>query len=159
MKKAAKILLIMLTVICLAWITNGACSSDKPKFTKHFNKSLFDITAKGLFSVEVLMDDSEYSKLGKGLAGLVIHNQYDEDVEGAEIKITEVLPEGQAGTDEPVVKDAGDGLYTVSGINFKKGGKWELKIAIKKKKEEDSASFRFPEVLNNPLRTGKYSAD
>lgn len=159
MKQTAKIVLILLAVLCIACIKDGACSSDKPKFTKHFNQSLFNITDKGLFSVEILMDDKEYSKLGKGVIGLVIHNQHDEDVEGAEIRITAVMPEGRAGTDAPVVKDIGDGLYTVSGINLKKEGKWVLKIGIKKKKEEDSASFSFPDVLNNPLRTGKYSAD
>jgi len=40
-------------------------ASDNPKFTKHFNQSLFNITDKGLFSVEILLDDMEYPKLGK----------------------------------------------------------------------------------------------
>jgi hypothetical protein len=158
MKQTAKILLILLAVFCLTCIKDGACS-DKPQFTKHFSQTLFNITDKGLFSVEILMDDKEYAKLGKGVIGLVIHNQSDEDVEGAEIRITAVMPEGRAGTDAPAVKDIGDGLYTVSGINLKKEGKWDLKIEIKKKKQEDGASFRFPDVLNNPVHTGKYSAD
>ena len=158
MKRAAIFMLITVVVstfICFGYIANA---SDNPKFTKHFNESLFNITEKGLFSVEILMDDREYPKLGKDVIGLVIHNAGDKDVDGATIKMT-AAPEGQAWTDVPVIKDKGDGLYTVSNINLKKGGKWELRIGVKKALFEDSASFIFPDVLNKPLHKGKYSAD
>ena len=158
MKRIAFVLLITLAVSSVICIGNNACAADKPKFTKHFNESLFNITDKGLFSVEILLDDREYPKLGKDVIGLVIHNEYDKDVELAEIKIT-AMPDGFAGANAPVIKEKGDGLYTVSNINLKKGGKWDLKIGVKKAKLEDSASFLFPDVLHTPLHKGKYSAD
>jgi hypothetical protein len=149
----------LFAVLAFVCCRGDAAAADKTKFTKHFNESLFNITDKGLFSVEILMDDKEYDKLGKEVTGLVIHNQQDADVEGAEIKITSVMSEGQTDADAPVVKDKGEGLYTVSGLNVKKEGKWELKISVKKKKLEDSASFNFPDVLKTPMKKGKYSAD
>ena len=57
------------------------------------------------------------------------------------------------------IKYKGNGLYTVSNINLKKEGKWELKINLKKKNLKDSTSFFFPNVLNKRLPAGKYSAD
>ncbi len=158
MKKATIVVLITLiisAVICFGYI---AYASDNPKFTKHFNESLFNITDKGLFSVEILLDDREYPKLGKDVIGIVIHNQYDKDVEGAAIKIT-ATPEGQAGAVAPVIKERGDGLYTVSNLNLNKGGKWKLRIDVRKGGFEDGASFIFPDVLHTPLHKGKYSAD
>ena len=159
MKKASILALTLLAVFALFSFLNTASAADKPLFTKHFSESLFNITEKGLFSVEILMDDKEYPKLGKGVIGLVIHDQADQDVEGAEITITSVMPEGQASTDAPVVKDKGEGLYTVSNLSLKKEGKWELRIGVKKKNQADTASFQFPDVVNTPLKKGKYSAD
>lgn len=159
MKKAAIFVLFLFVVFAIVCFRHNAHAADKSRFTKHFNESLFNITDKGLFSVEILMDDKEYAKLGKGVIGLVIHNQYDEDVEGADIKITSVMPEGQVSTDAPAIKDKGDGLYTGANINLKKEGKWELKIGVKKKKLEDSTSFLFPDVLNKRLPAGRYAAD
>ena len=158
MKKAVIFALIALIVSVVFCSGDTTYAADKPKFTKHFNESLFNITDKGLFSVEILLDDKEYPKLGKDVIGLVIHNEYDKDVEGADIRIV-AMTEGQAVVDAPDIKDKGDGLYTVSNINLKKGGKRELKIGVKKAKLEDSASFLFPDVLNTPLHKGKYSAD
>src|SRR5664279_4714835 len=118
MKRAAIVVLIILVLSAVICFGDTTYASEKPKFTKHFNESLFNITDKGLFSVEILLDDKEYPKLGKNVIGLVIHNEYDKDVDEAEIKIT-VMPEGQAWADATVIKDKGDGLYTVSNINLK----------------------------------------
>ncbi|MFA5353810.1 MAG: FixH family protein [Thermodesulfovibrionales bacterium] len=159
MKRSSALTLIVLSIVALLSFLNPASAADKPLFTKHFNESLFNITEKGLFSVEILMDDKEYPQLGKGLIGLVIHNQANQDVEGAEITLTSVMPEGQSSTDTPAVKDKGKGLYTVSNLSLKKEGKWELRIGVKKKTKEDTASFQFPNALNTPIKKGKYSAD
>ena len=115
MKKAAVFVLISLVVSAVICFGDTAFASDKPKFTKHFHESLLNITDKGLFSVEILLNDKEYPKLGKDVIGLVIHDEYDKDVEGADIKIT-ATPKGQAGAGAPVIKDKGDGLYTVSNM-------------------------------------------
>ena len=158
MKKVTIVVLITLVISTVTCFGYTVYASDNPKFTKHFNQSLFNITDKGLFSVEILLDDTEYPKLGKAVLGIVIHDQYDKDVEGAAIKIT-AMSEGQAGATAPVIKDRGDGLYTVSNINLKKSGKWELTIDVRKAEFEDRASFRFPDVLNTSLHKGQYSAD
>ena len=57
-------------------------SGEKVTFTKHFQETLFDITEHAAFSVEVLLNDKEY-KIGKGVVGMVIHDDKDSDVKGA----------------------------------------------------------------------------
>ncbi|HXX53051.1 MAG TPA: hypothetical protein VEI28_00625, partial [Thermodesulfovibrionales bacterium] len=49
-------------------------SGEKRLFTKHFENTIFDITEHAEYSVEVLLDDKEYKKLGKNVIGVVIHN-------------------------------------------------------------------------------------
>ena len=159
MKKAAILLLSIFIVFGIFCVRHSAHAADKSKFTKHFNESLFNITDNGLFSVEILMDDREYAKLGKGVIGILIHDQYDKDMAGVDIEITAVMPNGKVSTDAPTVKDKGKGLYTVSGINLEKEGQWELKISLKKKTSKDSTSFLFPNVLNKRMPVGEYSAD
>jgi len=65
------ITMVVSTFICFGSIAN---TSDNPKFTKQFNKSLFNNTDEGLFSAEILLDDREDPKLGKDMIGLGIHN-------------------------------------------------------------------------------------
>lgn len=59
----------------------------KQAFAKHFQETIFDIASKAKFSVEILLDDKEYQKLGKDVVGIVIHNARDEDVERAIIML------------------------------------------------------------------------
>lgn len=160
MKKVVCVRSVIILFACalILYFYDNGFAADKPKFTKHFNESLFNITDKGTFSVEILLDDREY-KIGKDVVGIVIHNRYDEDVEGAAIKILSLMPEGQISTDSPVVKDKGKGLYIVSSLNLTKEGKWELKMSIKKEKVEDSTSFLFPDVLKTRLTKGRYEPD
>lgn len=125
--------------------------AEKAGFSKHFKGSFFAITEKGEFSIEILPDEEEY-KIGRDVIGIVVHDRHDEDVEGADINITH---EGM--TEQPVVKDKGEGLYTAGKLNLRKEGSWKLKITIKKKRLEDSATFVFPDVLNKRLPAGKYN--
>jgi hypothetical protein len=130
----------------------------KRSFTKHFKDTLFDITAKAQFSVEILLDDKEYKKLGKDVIGLVIHDSHDQDVEKAAITIDFRNPDtGQPAAETPVVKEKGDGLYTVSNLDLKKEGRWKLTVTVKKGTTEDSVQFLFPEVLKNRLPAGRYN--
>ena len=127
-------------------------------FTKHFKETLFDITTKAGFSVEIVLDDREYKKLGKDVVGIVIHNSHDEDVEKAAIAIDfRNLDTGETAAEKPVVKEKGDGLYTVSGLDVHKEGRWKLTITIKKGKVEDSARFLFPDVFKDRLPPGRYN--
>ncbi len=130
----------------------------KPTFTKHFQETLFEITSKAKFSVEILLDDKEYKKLGKDVVGIVIHDARNQDVEKAVLAIDlRNLDTGEPAVDKPVVKERGEGLYIVSNLDLKKGGRWKLAITVKKGSDEDKAQFVFPDVLKNPLRAGRYN--
>ncbi len=125
----------------------------KIQFTKHFHESLFQVTDKGEFSIEILLDEKEY-KIGKNVLGIVIHDKHDEDVEGAENEADVRTIDGNI---EPAtVKEKGGGLYTLSGVNPQRESRWELVIKVKKKNIEDSTVFLFPEVLRDRRPAGKY---
>jgi hypothetical protein len=132
--------------------------AGKSAFTKHFQESLFKIAEKGEFGIEIPLDEKEY-KIGKNVIGIVIHNAHDEDVVGADIKFTEVMPDGQVIAPAPVVTDKGNGLYTVANLDLKREGKWELKVTVSKKSVEDSALFLFPDILKKRIPAGKYRVE
>ena len=150
---------IFMLVFFLAFINVRAhhpeekTGAGKASFTKHFNGSLFMITEKGEFSIEILLDEKEY-KIGKDVIGIVVHDRNDGDVEGADIKISF---QDMKGT--PVIREKGDGLYVVSNLNIKREGKWELNIKVKQYRKKDEATFTFPDVLNKLLPAGEYSSD
>ncbi len=126
-------------------------------FTKHFKESLFDVTKKAEFSVEILLDDKEY-KIGKDVIGIVVHNSHNQDVEKADITIDfSNADTGELAAQTPVVKEKGRGLYIVSNLDIKKDGRWKLTITVRKDGLEDSAQFLFPEVLKNRWPAGKYN--
>lgn len=144
----------MVMVLISAAISSAHSGSHEgnAKFTKHFNDTLFAVSGKGQVSTEVLLDDKEY-KIGKDVIGIVIHDSHDEDVEDARLVVT------VTGIAEPLqVKEKGDGLYLVPSLRLPKEGTWELKIAVKKRKIDDSAVFVFPEALKKKVPKGKYDA-
>lgn len=152
-----KLTLILISIIALSLIVpfsvgaHGDHGAKKGVFTKHFNESLFKVTEKGLFSIEILPDEREY-KIGKDVIGLVIHDENDRDVEDAVITIT---LEGI--THKPfVIREKGDGLYTVSNLDLKQEGSWKLIINVKKGKKQDRAIFIFPDILLEKVPAGKY---
>jgi hypothetical protein len=129
----------------------------KKLFTKHFKGTLFDITEKAYFSIEILLDDKEY-KIGKDVIGIVVHNAHDEDVAGAEIAIELInLDTGKSINQSAVVRDKGDGLYTVENLDLAKEGRQKLTLKIKKDSVEDSVQFTLPDAMKNLLPAGKYS--
>lgn len=127
--------------------------AGKAKFTKHFNESLFRITEKGEFSIEILLDDKEY-KIGKDVIGIVVHDKNDDDVKIADIKISY-----QDMKESPVVIEKGHGVYVVSNLDIKREGKWELNIKVKQYRKIDKTTFIFPDALNKPLPAGEYNLD
>lgn len=157
MKKAV----IFVLIVGFSLMTPYAVSSHekehekgKIQFTKHFYESLFLITEKGEFSIEILLDEKEY-KIGKNVIGIVIHDKHDEDVEGAVINVM-VRVAGESVEQPAVDQDKGGGLYTITGVDPQKDGQWKLVIKVKKKKIEDSAVFLFPDVLKDRRPVGKY---
>jgi hypothetical protein len=148
-------------LVLTGFVTNATAQANKDvkrAFTKHFKETLFDITAKAEFSIEILLDDKEYNKLGKDVVGIVIHNFHDADVEKAAIIIDFRNPDtGEPAAEKPVVKERGDGLYIVSNLDLKKEGRWKLTITVKKGAIEDSAQFLFPDALKSRLPAGRYN--
>ncbi|MEW6001418.1 MAG: hypothetical protein AB1638_02020 [Nitrospirota bacterium] len=107
-------------------------------FTKHFEESLFKITGKGLFSVELLIKD--HLEIGRNDFALIIHDNRDRDVEGARLKIVSRMP-GSNITIEPIVKEKGYGLYNVENLLVGEPGQWEFTLNIEKDGIEDSLVF------------------
>jgi hypothetical protein len=152
MKKIILIGSLVLACFASAYAHSGKHEGSST-FTKHFQETLFSIGGKGQVSIEVLLDDKEY-KTGKDVIGIGIHDSHDEDVEDADLAVS------VTGLAEPLkVKEKGGGLYLVPNTGFPKEGRWEMKIAVKKKKMDDSAVFVFPEALQSRLPSGKYDAE
>lgn len=157
-KTIASLVFCLVLAVFLMDASSEEKREAKQAFTKHFQETVFDITSKAKFSVEILLDDKEYKKLGKDVVGIVIHNARDEDVEKAVITLDfRNLETGEPAADKPVMKERGDGLYTVSDLDLRKKGGWKLVVTVKKDSEEDSAQFLFPDVLKNPLPKGRYN--
>jgi len=138
-------------------LEGGSAGKEKPLFTKHFKNTLFAITEHASYSVEILVDDNEYT-IGKNVVGMVIHNAKDEDVNGAEI--TFVLKDLITCNNFPVktrVMDRDNGLYVISGLDFKKEGKWELAITVTKGGIEDIVKVILPDKLKARVPKGRYS--
>lgn len=136
----------------VAFGETGVPAGQKTKFTKHFRETYFAITEKAEFSIEVLPDEKEY-RIGKNVIGIVVHDKRDQDVEGAEINITDDKSR------KFPVKDKGDGLYTVSDLDIKREGHWKLVIRINKKSLSDEAVFVFPPVSKKFLPPGSYDPE
>ncbi len=164
--EGGKVTKLVAAIICLSIITvastqSGAHENASPMpkklFTKHFRESLFDITGQALYSVEVLPNDKEYH-IGKGTIGVVVHNDKDEDVAGAELVITYKNIETGKLIMPTKIEDNNNGLYIVSGLdNLLQPGLWELKITVNKKGIKDSVKFALPEAFKKPYPKGRYS--
>lgn len=130
---------------------------EKKIFTKHFQGTLFDITEHAAFSAEVFLDDKEY-KIGKGVIGIALHDEKDSDIAGAKIIITlRNIETGETAPGTVTVKDNGNGLYIVSGLNLQRKGRWELALTIKKDNVEDSVKFILPDAAKDLHPKGRYS--
>lgn len=152
----------LFAIILVVSLTGAEVHADqaapgKKLFTKHFQDTLFEIADKATFSVEVLLDEKEY-KIGKDVIGLVVHNDKDEDVAGARITIVHKnLQTGEPAQGPITVKDKGDGLYIVSGLDLAREGGWELIITAAKAGVEDRVRFVLPGALKERHPKGRYS--
>jgi hypothetical protein len=115
-------------------------------FTKHYEGSLFEVSKKGMFSVEMVVREHELMT-GVNAFDLIIHDKKDKDAVGAEITVTPWMPEmGHGVFEEPAVTEKGGGLYTVENIVLIMSRHWELRVSIKRGDMEDTAVFDFPDV-------------
>jgi hypothetical protein len=116
------------------------------KFTKHYEESLFEISKKGMFSVEMVVKEPGLMT-GVNAVDLIVHDKKDKDTVGAEITFTPWMPEmGHGVFEEPVITEKGGGLYTIENIVLIMSGHWELRVNIKKGDMEDTAVFDFRDV-------------
>jgi hypothetical protein len=156
---AAFILVLVLGLIYTVplYAHENQAAGGKKTFTKHFQETLFDITEHAAFSVEVLLDDREY-KIGKGVVGIVIHDDKDSDVKGAGITVVQKnLDTGESVPETITITDKDNGLYILSGLNLERQGRRELSISIKKGNVRDSVTFILPDALKKHYPKGKYT--
>jgi len=115
-------------------------------YTKHYEQSLFKVTEKGLFSVEMIIKEKEL-KVGVNTLDIIVHDKNDKDVAGAIVTVTPWMPEmGHGVFEKPTVMERGGGLYSIENIILIMGGRWELRIKITKGDIEDTVTFDFPDV-------------
>ncbi len=170
MKPVSYLLMLILLIFCTADTSKAdnhnhdnehAQKTHNPKFTKHYNESLFKITDKGLFSVEMIIVKRElmaysiemppeHKKERENIVSIIIHDSKDTDVEGASIKVTPWMPMHSGGhgvLDKPVVIEKGRGAYTIKNLYLHHRGDWNLKIKIKKDDIEDNVIFEFFDII------------
>jgi hypothetical protein len=114
--------------------------------TKHYEESLFKVTEKGLFSVEMIIKGKEL-KTGVNTLDVIVHDKDDKDVVGAEVSVSPWMPDmGHGVFEKPVITERGGGLYSAGNVILIMGGHWELRVQVKKDGLEDKATFDFPDV-------------
>ncbi len=136
-------LIFLLTPACVSHTTMPFHRKDIKigGFTKHFAESLFKVTEKRLFSIELLLREDGL-KPGRNDFEMIVHNDRDMDIEGADLRIA--LPvTGQGVIGEPVIKDRGNGLYRVENLHVTRSGPVVLNIEVAKDKIKDRAVFYF----------------
>ena len=67
------------------------------------------------------------------------------------------LATGKSSAVPTTIKDRGNGLYIVSGLDLRKEGKWKLVVTVKKGRVEDSVKFVLPDAFKALLPKGRYS--
>ncbi len=140
-----------LTVVFI-FLVLFSCATYKEKehthagFTKHYERSLFQVTENGLFSVEMVVPEG-HLKVGKNNIDLIVHDKNDRDVVGASLTVEAYMPDMGHGIDiEPVIVEKGGGLYQVKELPLTMPGHWQLIVTVQSETEKDRAVFDFPQV-------------
>ena len=126
--------------------SGGKATHKHGAFTKHYESSLFEVSRNGLYSVEMVLG-APGLLTGVNALDIIVHDNTDHDVVGAEISVTPWMPMMGHGTYEPpVVTEKGGGLYSVENVILVMSGLWELRVNISKDGVTDTAVFSFPDV-------------
>jgi hypothetical protein len=142
---------VIIVLLLLPYTAFGAetIQSSSGPHTKHYEQSLFKMTEKDMFSAEMVLKDKDL-KVGVNTIDLIVHDKNDKDVVGATVTVAPWMPEmGHGVFEKPVVIERGGGLYSVENIILIMGGRWELRIKVKKDNAEDSVTFEFPDVKSS----------
>jgi hypothetical protein len=144
MKRLVPVLFLLIALPVSAFADVG--HSQEGKFTRHYAGSLFEVTEKGRYSVEMLVIGNEL-KTGMNAVDVIVHDESDADVMGAEITLTPWMPDMGHGVKEvPKVTERGGGLYSIENVEISMPGRWELRVKVKKGKTKDEVVFEFPDV-------------
>jgi len=143
-----------LKVFVIAVLVAGCASAGgriqrEGEFTKHYDQSLFKVSEKGLFSVEMVMKGHEL-KVGVNSMDLIIHDNNDRDVIGAEVTLAPWMPEmGHGVFEKPVITEKGGGLYSAENVVLIMGGHWEIRVLVNSGAKKDTVVFDFPDVKSD----------
>lgn len=150
-EKAVKAARVIIGIHLMIWsffylFTGPANAKNNSGFTRHYEESIFSISENELFSVEMVIKGKEL-KTGINAVDLIIHDSSDSDVVGAELTLIPWMPDmGHGVSENPVVTEKGDGLYSVNNISLIMPGRWDLKITVKKDRVKDTVVFSFPKI-------------
>lgn len=115
-------------------------------FSRHYSDTLFQVTEKELYSVELLMDQGTLVT-GENSFQVVVHNRQDKDVPGAEVTASAYKPQSPDATRQQARgMDRDGGLYTFRGLTIETPGHWKLNVTVNKSGDTDSAMFDFQDV-------------
>ena len=117
----------------------------KAALTKHLPQSRFQLADKGLYSVELLVNEGARLKKGKNKIAVIIHDYNDVDVEGATLTAAASTETGGAAQAAAFREKAG-GLYEIDGFEIPSPGAWNLRISVEKNGVSDSTVFAFGDV-------------
>ena len=139
-------------VLCVSLMVTacgGTIPHEKPtNLHPHYEGSLFKITNKGYYSVELLVKNGHYS-VGSNTLDLIVHKDVEgnRDVENAIIQVVPWMPMmGHGVREEPVITERGAGLYSVENVVANMEGPWELRIDIRGEVGRDTVTFEFADV-------------
>jgi len=149
LKFAAVLSVIAAVFIPFAVFAFDPADAEPQHHTKHYEQSIFKMTDKGRYSVEVMVKDKSL-KVGVNSFEIILHDKDDKDVVGAEVEVVPWMPEmGHGVFEKPVVKERGGGVYSVENVVLIMEGRWELRLNIRKSGTEDNVTFDFPDVKSS----------
>ena len=129
-------------------------------FTQHYEKSFFQITDGGKYSVETVPVGGSLH-MGDNSVDLIIHDRQDQDVAGASVLLTPWMPlHGHGSPETPVIVERGGGLYSVKNLYLPMAGPWEMRVTVSNNEIQDKTTFLLPvgmmaEESNTHLHTSK----
>jgi protein SCO1/2 len=113
------------------------------KPTQVRSKSLSQVTDNGAFKLELALGGSQLLP-GPNSLDLTVRDKAGLMVEGAQITVTPWMPAmGHGVWDKPVVTERGNGSYHVENVKIIMGGRWDLRVTIRKGALDDQATFPF----------------
>lgn len=133
--------LARLVIVCLLALFAGglaACgdANDDTHHEGHTNDEML-VSADGHFQAELTAMPTK-SVVGDNMVHLELMNAENEPISGATIEVEAFMPMHGHGTPEaPTFSEDGDGLYTISNINYTMPGIWELRIDITSGETQD----------------------